>query len=284
MAGAALNDKGEFSDREFPMTETDFKRIKELTFSLTGITLSDHKRNMVYGRLARRLRRLGIGTFSAYCDLVKCGESEEVTEFINAITTNLTSFFRENHHFEYLKSQVIPGLIVQNAKSRRIRIWSAGCSTGEEPYSIAMVLSSFTQLKNWDVKVLATDLDSNVVQKAQNGIYSAERAEGIPDQYRKFLIVDKAKENVKVKDNAAKLITFKQLNLLHEWPMRGPFDVIFCRNVVIYFNADTQRVLFDRYANLIKEQGHLFIGHSESLHNITTRFKSQGRTIYKRHV
>ncbi len=279
-----MTKKGDFSEREFPMTEADFSRIKELTFSLTGITLSDHKRNMVYGRLARRLRRLNLETFSHYCELIEKGDKVEVTEFINAITTNLTSFFREGHHFEYLKSQVIPELLVQNAKSRRIRIWSAGCSTGEEPYSIAMVLSTFTQLKNWDVKVLATDLDSNVVQKAKGGIYSVERAEGIPDIYRKYLIVDKAKENVKVKDSTAKLITFKQLNLLHEWPMKGVFDLIFCRNVVIYFNADTQRVLFDRYANLLKEQGHLFIGHSESLHNITTRFKPQGRTIYRRHV
>ncbi len=284
MSMAAGRSSGDFSEREFPMTDADFQRIKQITFSLTGITLSDHKRNMVYGRLARRLRRLKMECFADYCDLVDHQDTEETTEFINSITTNLTSFFREGHHFEYLKSEVIPDLLVKNAKSKRLRIWSAGCSTGEEPYSIAMVLRTFTQLKNWDVKILATDLDSNVVQKAKEGIYNFERADGIPDIYRKFLSVDKAKENVRAKDSIAELITFKQLNLLHDWPMKGPFDIIFCRNVVIYFNVDTQRVLFDRYANILTERGRLFIGHSESLHNVTTRFTAKGRTIYERNV
>ncbi|MFL0809573.1 MAG: protein-glutamate O-methyltransferase CheR [Agarilytica sp.] len=282
MNNAVKKDIRDFSEREFPMTDNDFQRIKELAFTITGITLSEHKRNMVYGRLSRRLRRLRVPNFASYCELLGQTGSEETTEFVNAITTNLTSFFREKHHFEYLKSTVIPRLIKTNAKSRRLRVWSAGCSTGEEPYSIAMTLASCIQLKNWDVKILATDLDSNVVEKAKTGVYSVERAEGIPDEYRRFLSIDKSKEHVKVKHSAADLITFKQLNLLHEWPMKGPFDVIFCRNVVIYFNADTQRILFDRYADILAEDAMLFIGHSESLHNITTRFRSCGRTIYQR--
>lgn len=270
------------ADREFLMTDRDFQRIKDITFSLTGIALSSHKRNMVYGRLARRLRRLQLDNFAEYCDLIEQGESAEVTEFVNSITTNLTSFFRENHHFDYLKTSVIPALIKSNADSRRIRIWSAGCSTGEEPYSIAMVLKTFSHLSAWDVKVLATDLDTNVVAKAKSGVYSSDRAEGIPGEYRRFLDFDEGQEQIQVKQSVREIITFKPLNLLHKWPMKGPFDVIFCRNVVIYFNADTQRVLFDRYADILSADGTLFIGHSESLHKVCTRFDSLGRTIYQR--
>lgn len=272
----------DFSNREFPMTDGDFKRIREIAYSMTGISLSEHKKNMIYGRLARRLRRLNIGTFREYCELLNEGDPEENVEFVNSITTNLTSFFRENHHFEHLKNVVLPALIKKNANTRKIRIWSAGCSTGEEPYSISMVVKSVAALSNWDVKVLATDLDSNVVDKAKSAIYSAERAENIPQQYKTYFSIDKSREKVLIKEAVRNLITFKQLNLLHEWPMKGPFDVIFCRNVVIYFDANTQRKLFDRYAGMMTEQGTLFIGHSESLHNITTRFGPIGRTIYER--
>lgn len=272
----------EFSSREFPMTEGNFQHIKKIAYSLTGISLTDHKKNMIYGRLARRLRKLDLANFDDYIDLLEAGEPAELTEFINAITTNLTSFFRENHHFQHLQTEVIPRLMRANLAKKRIRIWSAGCSTGEEPYSIAMVLASFAALSTWNVKVLATDLDSSVVEKASQGIYTSERVENIPDQYRKFLQQDKNSDRVKVKDKVRELITFKQLNLLHDWPMKGPFDVIFCRNVVIYFDANTQRELFDRYANILREDGDLYIGHSESLHNICNRFKSCGRTIYKR--
>ncbi|TVZ38594.1 chemotaxis protein methyltransferase CheR [Alteromonadaceae bacterium 2753L.S.0a.02] len=274
--------KEAFSEREFPMTDNNFSQIKSIAYSLTGINLSDHKKNMVYGRLARRLRILSLPTFDAYCQLIAEDNSIEHVEFINAITTNLTSFFRENHHFEFLANQLLPALMRKNIASKRLRIWSAGCSTGEEPYSIAMVVKSMAALASWDAKVLATDLDSNVVAKAKNGIYPAERAENIPDKYRKFLSVDKSSERVRVKQAVADIITFKQLNLLRDWPMRGPFDVIFCRNVVIYFDTPTQKTLFDRYANILQSDGHLFIGHSENLHNVSNRFSSLGKTIYQR--
>lgn len=264
------------------MTDHDFERIINITQSLTGITLSHHKRNMVYGRLARRLRRLEVACFADYCDLIENHNTPESTEFINAITTNLTSFFREDHHFDYLKTTVIPRLIKRNAKTKRLRIWSAGCSTGEEPYSIAMILRTFIQLVNWDVKILATDLDTNVVQTAKDGIYTQDRADGIPDQFRKFLCVDKANEQVKIKPHISDIIAFKNLNLLERWPMKGPFDIIFCRNVVIYFNVEVQRELFERYANILVPHGNLFIGHSESLHNVTARFAAKGRTIYEK--
>ncbi|WNO07912.1 protein-glutamate O-methyltransferase CheR [Teredinibacter sp. KSP-S5-2] len=272
----------DFSDREFPMTDKDFKEIQNIAYTRTGISLSHHKKNMIYGRLARRLRRLGLNSFAEYLQIISQDNEVESVEFINAITTNLTSFFRENHHFEYLRSTVLPNLIKRNAKERRIRIWSAGCSTGEEPYSIAMVLKDCAALNSWDVKVLATDLDSNVVQSGKEGVYLRDRAENIPDTYRKFLATDKRHEYVRVKENVRGLITFKKLNLMHDWPMKGPFDVIFCRNVVIYFNAETQRRLFDRYATILKSDGYLFIGHSENLHKVSNRFDSLGRTMYQR--
>lgn len=270
--------------REFQMSYENFKLIKNLAYKVTGISLSDHKQNMIYGRLARRLRALGLQTFDQYCSLLESDNSAELHEFVNAITTNLTAFFRENHHFEFLQNNLLPQLIKSNARTRKIRIWSAGCSTGEEPYSIAMVLRAFAPIQTWDVKILATDLDSNVVSKGKSGFYSAERISSVPEKYKKSLTINKRTEEVRVHDDVRNLITFKQLNLLHDWPMKGPFDVIFCRNVVIYFDAETQRRLFDRYAQILKPSGHLFIGHSESLNKICNRFDSLGRTIYQRKI
>jgi chemotaxis protein methyltransferase CheR len=270
------------SFREFSMSMDNFEFIRTLAYSLTGISLSDHKQNMIYGRLARRLRQLSLDNFDQYCALLAEDDSPELDEFVNSITTNLTAFFREQHHFDFLKTTLLPDLIQRNNVAKRLRIWSAGCSTGEEPYSIAMVLKSCTALSRWDVKVLATDLDSNVVAAAQEGLYTMDRANSVPAEYRKYVLQEKASQRVKIKDEVKSLITFKQLNLLHEWPIKGPFDVIFCRNVVIYFDAQTQMKLFDRYANILTSNGHLFIGHSESLHKISDRFESLGRTIYRR--
>ncbi|MFT7559272.1 MAG: chemotaxis protein methyltransferase CheR [Flavobacteriales bacterium] len=274
--------EADFSEREFPMTGKDFETIRELSYKITGIKLSDHKRNMIYGRLSRRLRRLGLNSFDEYCALLSQTNSPEEKDFVNAITTNLTAFFREIHHFEYLKSTVIPRLIKMNAASKKIRIWSAGCSSGEEPHSIAMTITSFAELSSWDVKILATDLDSNVVAKGAAGVYALDRAEKIPSSYERYFQHDKCGTKVKIKPEVQSLITFKQLNLLHEWPVKGPFDIIFCRNVVIYFDAPTQKVLFERYANILESEGNLFIGHSENLHNVSGRFASKGRTIYQK--
>ncbi|SMF36469.1 MCP methyltransferase, CheR-type [Alteromonadaceae bacterium Bs31] len=272
----------DFSEREFPMSDANFVQIKNIAYSLTGINLSNHKKNMVYGRLTRRLRRLSMNDFNQYCELISQEKCEEHVEFVNAITTNLTSFFRESHHFEYLANSVLPELYVKNKTTKKIRIWSAGCSTGEEPYSIAMVVKSLAMFNAWDVKILATDLDSSVVDRAKIGVYPTERAEAIEARYRQYLSVNSRENVVRVKDPVRARITFKNLNLLSSWPMKGPFDIIFCRNVVIYFDAETQRKLFDRYADILRSDGHLFIGHSESLHNITKRFTSLGRTIYQR--
>lgn len=273
-------------EREFKFTDRDFNYIRKIIGESTGIVLADAKRQMVYGRLSRRLRELGLSDFKDYCEIVKQNNSPELTQFVNAITTNLTAFFRENHHFEYLKNTLLPELVKTNESSRRIRIWSAGCSTGEEPYSLAMVVSEFFASRpNWDVKILATDLDTNVLQKASNGLYELEKLEGISDQRKKKWLRkgrDAFKDKVKVSPELQELITFKQLNLLEDWPFKGPFDFIFCRNVVIYFSKDTQRTLVSRYADKLVSKGHLFLGHSESLFKVSDDFKLQGQSMYRK--
>ena len=272
-------------EKEFVLSERDFNHIRKLVKDQTGINLSEGKRDMVYGRLSRRLRQLGISDFREYLGYLESDEAE-VGNFINAITTNLTSFFREMHHFDYLSKTIIPSLLKSNSNTGRIRIWSAGCSTGEEPYSIAMTLmNSIPDIAHWDVKILATDLDTNVVAHARAGVYTADRVKGVPDNIqRKYFRKGRGSTegSVKMSESLQSLITFNQLNLMNQWPMRGPFDLIFCRNVVIYFDKPTQRVLFDRYADLLRPDGHIFLGHSESLFKVSDRFKLIGNTMYQR--
>jgi len=272
--------------REFEFTAEVFEKIRQIVKSHTGIVLADGKQDMVYGRLTRRLRALDLPDFNSYLTIIEREDEEELIHLVNAITTNLTSFFREEHHFGYLKSAVFPSLLEKNAATRRIRIWSAGCSTGEEPYSIAMTVKEFfADHPGWDVKIIATDLDSNVVAKAAKAVYDKTRVEGVSPEYKKRWMKrgrGEKSEQVKMKAELQELITFKQLNLLHQWPIKGPIDIIFCRNVVIYFDKDTQRTLFGRYADVLSSDGHLFIGHSENMFNVCDRFESLGHTIYQR--
>lgn len=275
-----------FEEKEFPFTDKDFSFIQDLVADRTGIVLSDIKRTMVYSRIARRIRQCGVSDFAEYCGLLKAGDESELVSFTNAITTNLTSFFREPHHFEYLAKTLLPELEKNKKDSKRIRIWSAGCSSGEEPYSIAMTVQDYFKRKpGWDIKILASDLDYDMVEKAANGLYKEERVTGL-DKSHLHNYVKKGKGSlegmVKMDKSIMEMITFKQLNLLHDWPFKGPFDFMFCRNVVIYFNKDTQRELFDRYANVLCDNAPLFIGHSESLFKVTDRFKSLGQTMYRK--
>jgi len=270
---------------EFELTDGEFKRLRELVHARTGIALSEAKRELVYGRLARRLRKLKLTSFAEYCQLVESPQSAELQELTNAITTNLTSFFRENHHFEQLGGEALPQVVAGRSATRRMRLWSAGCSTGEEPYSLAVVLlEALARLPNWDIKLLATDIDSKVVATAAEGVYAEDRFKGVPSERVRnwFRPVAGRPEFSSASPALKELITFKQLNLLEPWPMKGPFDIIFCRNVVIYFDKDTQRKLFDRMADLQEPGAWLFIGHSENLHSVTRRYKLAGRTVYRR--
>jgi chemotaxis protein methyltransferase CheR len=273
------------SAQEFLLTDSDFDRLRSIVRELTGIALADSKRELVYGRLARRLRKLKLSSFSEYCALVEAGHGEELQELTNAITTNLTSFFREKYHFEQLAAEALPYVAEHRAATRRVRMWSAGCSTGEEAYSIAMVVREAQQyFAGWDVRLLATDIDSKVVAAAAAGIYAAERLRDMDSQRaaRWFRPCAEDEHQYTVADDLRTLITFRQLNLLDTWPVKGPFDVIFCRNVTIYFDKDTQRQLFERIAALQEPGAWLFIGHSENLFNVSQRYRSVGRTVYRR--
>ncbi len=276
----------EVREREFEFTDASFERIRQFVSEHTGIVLTEAKKNMVYGRLSKRIRKGRFDTFDEFCDALETGDEDEQEFMINAITTNLTAFFREQHHFDFLVDTLVPQLIEQNKHSKRLRIWSAGCSTGEEPYSIAITLQeSLPDIEQWDVKILATDLDANVVAHGKKGVYREDRITGLPEEVIQRWFKRGKGDNegmVRVHPELQKMITFKRLNLLHEWPMKGPFDLMFCRNVVIYFDKETQKVLFDRYADILIPEAHLFIGHSETLYKVSDRFESLGHTIYRK--
>ncbi|ANE55378.1 protein-glutamate O-methyltransferase CheR [Methylomonas sp. DH-1] len=270
--------------REFEYTQADFDILRKISNQHSGILVPDDKFDMFYSRLAKRLRLLGLASFKEYCQYLTDHPADEFTEFINSVTTNLTSFFRENHHFEYLTETVVPELLKKKAAVRQVKIWSAGCSTGEEPYSLAMALKESLPA-GWDLKILATDLDTNVLATAANGVYSADRAAGISEQrLKRWFQKGRGRQanKVRVKPELRAAVTFRQLNLMRDWPMCGRFDVIFCRNVLIYFDRQTKTKLAERYASLLETGGYLFIGHSESLHQLDTAFEPIGNTIYRK--
>jgi chemotaxis protein methyltransferase CheR len=272
--------------REFEFGDDDFQALRKLVREVTGISLSEQKRELVYGRLARRLRALNLRSFREYRDILSQDDGRELVQLCNAITTNLTAFFREPHHFEHLKKDVLVPLTQKPTAVRRVRIWSAGCSTGEEPYSIAMsVLETVPDIERWDIRILATDLDSDVLEKARRGVYTAERLQTLSTERRERFFVpypDAKEPSYQVRPELARLLTVKQLNLMHSFPMKGPLDCVFCRNVVIYFDKDTQRDLVARISRLQRPADVLFLGHSETLFKVSTDYTLIGRTIYRR--
>ena len=274
------------SDRDFGFTNRHFEFLRKMVGQHAGINLSEAKRELVYGRIARRIRALNLQGFDEYCRLLEEAPDEEIGNFINAITTNLTAFFREDHHFEFLRDTLVPEWTKKGNGRPHVRIWSAGCSTGEEPYSIAMTLrESMAPGATGDVAVLATDIDTNVLATAEAGVYDASRVESMSRaRLSKWFRRGRGAnaDKVKVVPDLQELIRFRQLNLMQEWPVRGPFDLIFCRNVVIYFDKPTQRKLFARFAEKIAPRGYLIIGHSETLYNVSEEFELVGRTIYRK--
>jgi chemotaxis protein methyltransferase CheR len=270
-------------EREFPFSEKDYAYLAEVVYGRSGIVLGANKVNMVYSRLVRRLRELKLRSFRDYCELLRGDDGDqEIGSMINAITTNLTKFFRENHHFEHLRSRVVPD--IEATGIRKLRIWSAGCSSGEEPYSIAMTIAeAIPNLAKWDARILATDLDTKMVATGEAGIYPSAAVTELPRAAQgNFAPAAGRPEHQQVIDPLRRLITFKHLNLLGPWPMKGPFDAIFCRNVMIYFDGPTKQALVQRYATMLKPEGWLYIGHSESLLDAQSSFKLSGRTIYRK--
>ncbi|HEY6641036.1 protein-glutamate O-methyltransferase CheR [Povalibacter sp.] len=268
------------------LADAEFDFIRHVVNENAGIVLGPNKRQLVQGRLARRLRELGLPSYEAYCAHVRESGPEELVDLINALTTNVTAFFRENHHFEALASYMIPEALKRNLDSRRLRIWSAGCSSGEEPYCLAMVLTEVMPPGiRWDTKILATDIDSEVIAFAQRGIYPLDRLEAVPQErlrrcFRKGVGANAGQ--ALVQPDIARLITFRTLNLMQNWPVSGPFDVIFCRNVMIYFDQPTRERMVSRFAALLAPDGYLCLGHSESIHAGTAPFRLVGKTIYRK--
>ncbi len=268
------------------MSSSEFQDLRKLVLKYTGITLSEAKVELVRRRFGPRLRALELPSYSSYARYIENGHAEEISHFSDAITTNLTSFFRESHHFDELAT-CVSAIVASNSQNRRIRIWSAGCSSGQEAYCIAMTLKeSIANIGNWDVKILATDLDSNCLKKGAAGVYSSADLEKIaPGKFsdwasKWFPPCDAGTR--RAKDELRSLITFKRLNFMDKWPMSGPFDVIFCRNVFIYFDKEMQRRCLEKFANVQAPGDRLFLGHSESVNGITDDYKLAGQTVYLR--
>ncbi len=272
------------SDGEFVLSDAEFEKIKKRIYQIAGISLSDAKKTLVLSRLAKLLRQNRLPGFNEYLDFLDTrGTHDDHQQFVNALTTNLTRFYREDHHFDHL-CQSIGELIARDVPmsrgGKRLRLWSAGCSTGQEPYTMAMALmAAHPVLKSWDFKILATDVDTEVVARAATGVYSESELAGLSKE-RLAPFEPMSDGRVRIPQNLKSLVTFKPLNLLHEWPVKGPFDAIFCRNVTIYFDKPTQRNVFERFHQVLKPGGHLYIGHSENIGTGVTGFRSVGKTIY----
>ena len=268
---------------EFTLSEREFERIRKRVYAAAGIALSDAKRTLVIARLSKLLRRLKLPGFDAYLDFLEsAGSPEDAQDFVNALTTNLTRFWREDHHFTHLVAHV--GALMRTrtgVAQRRLRIWSAGCSTGQEAYTIALsLLAAWPELKRWDFRVLATDIDTAVLARAATGVYPESELAGLaPERARLFERL--ADGRIRVPEAVASVISFKPLNLMAPWPMRGPFDAIFCRNVTIYFDKPTQGEVFARLGGILAPGGFLYIGHSENLGTGGTGFRLVGKTIYQ---
>ena len=274
------------AQREFDFSDADFRSLVQLAREHAGIALSDNKRNLVYTRVSRRLRALGLSTFKEYRNHL-AENAEELESFINAISTNLTKFFREEHHFDHFRSHVVvPFIKAPHRGDGRLRVWSAGCSTGEEPYTIASVLRhEMPAGSRLDARILATDIDTDVISKGARGIYPVSAFESVPRVYRDYFEAagqSRNGENLAASEAIRSLIAFRRLNLMEPWPFRGKFDAIFCRNVMIYFDNATKTTLIDRFIQCIKPGGWLYIGHSESFHGAHPELQLVGRTTYRR--
>ncbi len=263
------------------ISDSDFKRVSDIIYQHCGINLHEGKKTLVRARLAKRMRATKIRDVKEYLDYaLSTKDQKEFYDLVDSISTNLTSFFREKVHFDLLKEKFIPNMVARQAKHggpKRFRIWSAGCSTGEEPYTMAMTLTeAFKDKPGWDIKILASDVSTRVINKANSGIYEVDRVKQLTTQQQSAYftkINENGQTSYRVKDELKKMISFRYLNLMEKWPFKGPFDVIFCRNVMIYFDKQTQEKLVGRYFDCLRSEGLLCIGHSESLTGINHKYR-----------
>lgn len=265
-------------ERDLVLTDADFTRIRELIYQRAGIVLAEHKREMVYSRLAKRLRHHNLTRFSDYLSrLERKPDAREWEAFTNALTTNLTAFFRESHHFPLLAEHI-------RHKTGPVSIWCAAASTGEEPYSLAMTLLETLGAKASQSRVVATDIDTEALEKARTGVYPLEQVSKIDEvRIKRFFQKGTGKRTglARIRPEVSDLVEFSGLNLLApQWPVKGPFDAIFCRNIMIYFDKETQAKILKRFAPLLKPDGLLFAGHSENFSYISSEFKLRGQTVY----
>ncbi|CAN7207562.1 protein-glutamate O-methyltransferase CheR [Rhizobium sp. LjRoot30] len=272
---------------EYPLTRRDLSEIAAMIYADAGIYLNDSKASLVYSRLSKHIRTLGLSGFREYCQLVSSpAGAAPRREMLSHLTTNFTRFFRENHHFDHLKNDVLPELLARAKSGGRVRIWSAACSDGQEPYSIALtVLSVMPNAADYDIRILATDIDPKILALARAGVYDETALETVSPAMRKqwFREVDvNGRRKFQIDDRVKRLITFNELNLMAQWPFKGPFDVIFCRNVVIYFDEPTQMKIWSRFATNLPDGGHLYIGHSERVSgDAKNLFDNIGITTYR---
>lgn len=255
---------------DYVMTAEDLRRITALLYESSGIVMNQAKATLVYSRLAKRLRKLGLDNFRQYCQLVGSVEgADERKQMLSALTTNLTRFFREPHHFRDLRERVLPALLPGLRQGGRVRVWSAGCSNGAEPYSIAMtLLDAVPSILDYDLRILATDIDFRMVEAGREGVYDAEQVKDAPRQLVSRWMVpmrDESGPTFSAGEEMRKLVSFRELNLIGDWPMKGGFDVIFCRNVAIYFDEETQSGIWAHFVQKLVPGGQLYIGHSERI-------------------
>ncbi len=272
---------------DITLTREDMKFIAALVYEQAGIVIREHKEAMTRGRLARRVKALGLGSVAEYCAFLKTPQAaSELPELINAVTTNHTAFFRERHHFDHLRREVMPRLVQERAGRRgRIRIWSSACSSGEEAYSIAATCrEAIGPRSDLDFRILATDIDTDILARAEAGIYPAELFERLPADVKPSMRLEagSTRGDARISEELRRMVAFKRLNLIETWPMKGPFDVIFCRNVFIYFDTQTKASILDRFVALLSPGGFLYLGHSESLPQPHPNLRLIGRTIYER--
>ncbi len=281
-AGPRAAQADAYAGREFAYTARDFERVRRLIHERIGIALNDSKQNMVYNRLVKRLRALRLASFGDYLALLDDAGHAEWQHFVNALTTNLSHFFREEYHFPILVEHL--RAVAKEPGRSPLRVWSAAASTGEEPYSIAIALCEAWGTLQPPASILATDIDTHVLETAQRGVYAMERVEQVaPERLKRFFLRGTGSNagHAKVRPEVQRLIEYRRLNLTDEWRLEQRFDAVFCRNVMIYFDKATQRQVLERIHRVLAPDGLLFAGHSESFLHAAELFRPAGKTVYR---
>ena len=264
------------------LSDQEFAAFQRLTLEATGIQIGENKRSMIYSRFARRLRTKRMNSFTDYLALLGSPNSPEHDFFINTVTTNLTFFFREANHFDYLASTVLPTIAQEGRPGKKLKVWSSASSSGQEPYSLAMVLADSPEIAGWTTRLLATDIDTDMVTRTREGIYAEAELRGLDDTRKRRWLDKRPDGRYQASTELREMMICKQLNLFHRWPIKPPVDIIFCRNVLIYFDRQDQLKIVEGFHRIQRPGDYLFLGHSESSREITSLYKPVSNTVYRR--